>query len=192
MAAADMTHCRMLRSYDSGHSSHNPTIIEAISIAWANPGLFSSVRIGPNLLQEELVSAVDGCSNPTLQAVEEAHKAFGKDQKVACLLSLGTGKSGNRSLTTNGAQLAQMIARDTERTAEQVKRRYAGLQIYFRLSVDQSIDLGAAPQTIQQSAGRISSYTLSYLETHDVSEILDGCLRSSYQASHVTVENMCQ
>jgi predicted acylesterase/phospholipase RssA len=192
MSAADMTHCRILRSYQSGHSSHNPTIIEAIRISWANPGLFPPLRIGPKYMQEELVSAVDGCNNPTLQAVEEAHNAFGKDQKVACLLSLGTGKPGNRSVTMESAQLAQMIARDTESIAEQLDRRYSGLQIYFRLSVDRTLELGTASRTIDQRAGRITSYTSTYLETHAISETLGRCVKSSQSARYITMESLCQ
>jgi len=192
MAAADMTHCRILRSYESGPSSYNPTITEAIRIAWANPGLFPPLRIGPKYMQEELVSAVDGCNNPTLQAVEEAHNAFGRDQKVACLLSLGTGKPGNRSVSMESAQLAQMIARDTESTAEQLDRRYSGLQIYFRFSVDRTLELGTASRTIEQRAGRITSYTTIYLETHAISETLSRCVQGSQSARYITMESLCQ
>jgi hypothetical protein len=192
MAAADMTHCRILRSYKLGHSSHNPTIIEAIRIAWANPGLFPPLRIGPKHMQEELVSAVDGCNNPTLQAVEEAHNAFGRDQKVACLLSLGTGKPGNRSVTMESLQLAQMIARDTESTAEQLNRRYSGLQIYFRLSVDRTLELGTGSQAIEQTVGRITSYTSTYLETHTISETLGRCVKISQSARNITMESLCR
>ena len=141
---------------------------------------------------QELVSAIDGCNNPTLQAVEEAHNAFGKDQKVACLLSLGTGKPGNRSVTMESAQLAQMIARDTESTAEQLDRRYSGLQIYFRLSVDRTLELGTASRTIEQRASRIMTYTSTYLETHAISETLSCCVKRSQSAGDITMECLCQ
>ena len=192
LSAADMTRCRMLRSYDSGHASHNPTLIEAFRIAWADPGLFSSIEVGPELMQEELVSAVDGYNNPTPQAIEEAYRAFGKDQRVCFLLSLGTGRAAVRSLNADGGALGQMIARDTESTAEQLKRRYARLHIYFRLSVDRNLDFHSALQAIEQRVGNISSLTSSFLETHDASDVLNRCLRSSYQASHITMEGLCK
>jgi hypothetical protein len=163
----------------------NPTVIEAIRIAWANPDLFSPLRIGPKHMPEELVGAVDGCSNPT-------HSAFGKDQKVACLLSLGSGKPGYRSLTTDSSQLAEMIARDTESTAEQLERRYSDLQIYFRFLVDRTLELGAASRTIEQRAGRITSYTPTYLGTHVISEMLDRCVRGSQSARYIAMESLCR
>jgi hypothetical protein len=187
-----MTRCRMLRSYDSGHASYNPTLIEAFRIAWADPGLFSSIRVGSELMQEELVSAVDGYNNPTPQAVEEAYRAFGKDQRVCFLLSLGTGRAATQSLNTDSGTLGQVIARDTESTAEQLKKRYSRLHIYFRLSVDRNLNFRSASQPIEQMVGDISSLTSSFLETHDASDVLDCCLRSSYQASHITTEGLCK
>jgi hypothetical protein len=182
----------MLRNYDSAHSSYNPTIIEAIRIAWATPGLFSSIRVGPSLMQEVLISAVNSVNNPTPNAVEEAHNVFGKDRRVSCLVSLGTGKPVIRSLNMGGLDPDQMVARDTETTAEQLKRRYTGLGIYFRLSVEQGLDFGGSSSEIEENAGKIISCTSGYLETHDASETLDRCMRSSQQASHVTMENLCQ
>jgi hypothetical protein len=192
MAAADLSHCRMLRNYDSAHSSYNPTIIEAVRIAWATPGLFSSIQVGPSLMQEVLISAVNSVNNPTPKVVEEAHNAFGKDRRVSCLVSLGTGKPVIRSLSTGGLVPDQMVARETETTAEQSKRRYAGLGIYFRLSVERGLDFEGSSSEIEGNAGKIISCTSGYLETHDASEILDRCMRSSQQASHVTLENLCQ
>ena len=182
----------MLRNYDSVHSSYNPTIIEAIRIAWATPGLFSSIRVGPTLMQEVLISAVNSVNNPTSKAVEEAHDAFGKDRRVSCLVSLGTGKPIIRSLSTGGLDPDQMVARDTETTAEQLKRRYTGLGIYFRLSVDRGLDFRGGSLDIEGNAGKIISCTSGYLETHDTSEVLDRCIRSSQQAGHVPLENLCQ
>ena len=187
MAATDMTRCRMLRSYDSGHISHNLTVLEALCISWADPGLFSPVLVGKDLMREELVSAVDGYNNPTLKAIEEAYNAFGKDQKVCLLLSLGAGEATVRSLSWDREDLGQMIARDTEASAEQLKRRYSGLRVYFRLSVDRYFDLGAA-LCLEQKAGVIGSCTSSYLETYDASNILDRCLKDS---GHATMENLC-
>src|SRR5271154_5784764 len=61
--------CRMFRNYPSHHFSHNPTIAEAAQASWATPGLFSSILVGSHPTREELVSAVNGFNNPTLEAV---------------------------------------------------------------------------------------------------------------------------
>jgi hypothetical protein len=191
MAAANLGSSRMLRNYNSVHVSPNLTIVEAIRIAWATPGLFSSVRVGPKLMPEVLISAVSIANNPTLQAIEEAHEVFGKGQRVCCVLSLGTGQPATGSLSMDNLDINKFIARDTETTAEKLKKRYSRLQIYFRLSMDPHVDFGTAPDASQLRAGNINAFTSSYLQTHDASEVLDGCLRSSRQVSHVTLESLC-
>jgi hypothetical protein len=186
-----MTHCRMLRSYGPEDSSLNPTLVEAISIVWATPGVFSPVRVGAELVQE-LISAVNGYNNPTLKAVEEAYEAFGPDRRVSCLLNLGTGMVSTPSSGTDGHVRAQAIARETETTAEDLKKRYAGLQIYFRLSVNRRIDSGFPSDVTEEQAGVVSALTSCYLETHDVCETVERCLISSRKASHTTMEHLCQ
>jgi len=188
-----MTNCRILRSYESRHSSNNPTIIEAISISWAILGLFEPVRVGAEHKQEELVSAVDGYSNPTMQAVNEVYEAFGKDKRVCFLLSLGAGRALPRSLSVDGSIITQEIARDTESTADQLGRRYSCLKIYFRLSVDRNIECATGPRLgIQERLAIINSHTSAYLETHDASETLDRCIGCSRQARYVTTEHLCK
>ncbi|KIM32134.1 hypothetical protein M408DRAFT_20473 [Serendipita vermifera MAFF 305830] len=185
LSVVNMTACRMLRSYAARHSSYNPTIIEAISIAWATPGLFSPVKMGPEAMEEELISAVDGYSNPTIQAVKEAHEFFGKDQRMSCLLSIGVGRSPNRSLFSDGHHIAQRAIRDTERTANHLKHLYAGLQIYFRFSVDRRLE----PETSSFDK-KLVGHTAAYLELADVDAALNRCVISSLDVSSITIEHL--
>ncbi|KIM27514.1 hypothetical protein M408DRAFT_48879, partial [Serendipita vermifera MAFF 305830] len=90
-SSASISGCRMFRNYKSKRSSYNPTIIEAVRASWATPGLFSSVFIGAAPQQEEIISAVNGFNNPTLQAVQEARELYGANRAVSTLLSLGSG-----------------------------------------------------------------------------------------------------
>jgi hypothetical protein len=193
MSAVNMTNCRILRSYESRHSSSDPTIIEAISISWAIPGLFEPVRIGAEHKQEELIGAVDGYSNPTIQAVKEVYEIFGKDKRVCFLLSLGSGRPLLRSLSVDGSTITQETARDTESTADQLRRRYSCLKIYFRLPVDRNIERATGSGSeIQEGLAIINSHTSAYLETHDASETLDRCIDCSHQARYVTTEHLCK
>lgn len=178
-----MTSCRMMRSYLARHASYNPTVIEAICIAWATPGLFAPVRVGPEDIQEELISAVDGFNNPTIQAVKEAHEAFGEDQRMSCLLSIGVGRSQTQALNVDGYHIAQRTIRDTESTADQLRRLYAGLQIYFRFSVDRKLG---------SETSWLAAHTGAYLEQFDVSKALDRCVRSSMGVSSITIEHLCK
>jgi predicted acylesterase/phospholipase RssA len=193
MSAVNMTNCRILRSYKSRHSSYDPTIIEAICISWAIPGLFEPVRVGPEHMREELISAVDGYNNPTMQAIKEVYEAFGRDKRVCFLLSLGSGRSSLRSLSLDRSSIAQDTVRDTESTADQLQRRYSCLKIYFRLSVDQNLECATGPGlVIQERLEVINAHTSAYLETHDASEALDRCIGCSHQARYVTTEHLCK
>jgi hypothetical protein len=96
-----------------------------------------------------------------------------------------------RLLEAGGLDVDQMVARETENVSEQLKKRYNGLGIYFRLSMDQGIDFGTVVDAIGLRAGRISASASSYLLTHDAFEALESCLRSSQQTSHITLESFC-
>ncbi|KIM26368.1 hypothetical protein M408DRAFT_48117, partial [Serendipita vermifera MAFF 305830] len=90
-SSASIAGCRMFRNYQSKRSSYNPTIVEAVIACWATPGLFSSIFIGNGPQQEEIISAVNGFNNPTLQAVQEARELYGDNRALSALLSLGSG-----------------------------------------------------------------------------------------------------
>jgi hypothetical protein len=181
----------MLRSYDSRHSSYNPTILESISISWATPGVFAPVRVGAELMSEDLISAVDGFNNPTLQAIKETHEAFGQDQRVSCLLNIGAGRPPFRALSVGGRDLAQQTTRDTEITAEQLKSRYINIGIYFRLSVDWNLSSGDAQEMLEERVGRIDAHTSTYLETQDASNTLERCVGASRRVGYITLEDLC-
>ena len=182
----------MLRSYESGHSSYNPTIMEAIQIAWANPGFFSPVRVGVALMQDNLISAVDGYSNPTYQAVKEAYEVFGGNTQMCCLLSLGVGKPMVRSMSIDRQDLLQTAVRDTETMAEQLGRRYSRLQVYFRLSADRNLEFGGVAVPVDNRLAKIVAYTSTYLETNAASTAMSLCIKSSRKAGHTTIEQLCK
>ncbi|PVF99824.1 TPR-like protein [Serendipita vermifera] len=94
MSTGNLGQCRFLRSYPVRNtaSNYNPTVIETLRTAWATPSLFIPVRLGPEYREEEIVSAVHGYNNPTLEAMKEALDVFGSSTYLSCLLSLGTGK----------------------------------------------------------------------------------------------------
>ncbi|KIM26362.1 hypothetical protein M408DRAFT_313754, partial [Serendipita vermifera MAFF 305830] len=93
-ASASIAGCRMFRNYQSKQFSYNPTIVEAVRACWATPGLFSSIFIRSGPQSEEIISAVNGFNNPTLQAVQEARELYGINRAVSAVLSLGSGKNG--------------------------------------------------------------------------------------------------
>lgn len=189
MTAVNLGHSAILRSYPSRQASYNPTLIEAIKVVWATPGLFPPVHIGPGLVQQELVSAVNGFNNPTLEALKEVHQIFGPDAKVSCLLSLGAGRAPVRSFVSNEtspSKTLEQLASDCEKTADEIQRRIGRLGVYFRFSVDRGLDF----DTPLSPMGSITAHTGQYLLDDHVNSGLDACIRSSDHDSRVTLEQL--
>jgi hypothetical protein len=178
----------MFRSYPSARSSYNPTILEAVRASWATPGLFSSVRLGANLLREEIVSAVNGFNNPTLEAIKEAKDIFGKERRVSCLLSLGAGQAEVRS--TSSKDYTTKTAQDTETIARECQRRFGSLEIYFRFSVERGMDLECAIG--EGTFGAIATHTSVYLEGDESAKRLDRFVTISSSTDRVTLDNLCE
>lgn len=177
---------RVFRNYESRQSSYNPTIIEAVRVAWATPGLFSPIRVGISI-QEELVSAVNGFSNPTLEAVREAELVFGKDRTVSTVLSLGVGR---RLSIPSSEGAAIQIAQETELTAENFQRRFGMLGIYFRFSVDQILEKQGAD--LETHFASVTAYTREYLAGDTVNRSLDSYLKTSGHTSTTSLDRFCE
>jgi len=191
MAAANLGRCRLFRNYESRQASFNPTIIEAIKVVWATPGLFPPVNIGLGIVQEELVSAASGFNNPTLEVIKEAHQVFGSDASISCLMSLGAGRAAISAVGSDGntsIKTLEQLAMDCENTADEVQRRIGRLGIYFRFSVDRGLDF----DTPSSSTGKIAAHTAQYLLGDRVSSRLDICIVSAEQESRVTLEQLCE
>lgn len=191
MAAVNMSRCGLFRNYECRQTSYNPTIVEAIRVVWANPGLFPSVSIGTGIVQEELVSATSGFNNPTLEVLKEVHQAFGPDATVSCLLSLGAGRAPIRSMmidVTAIPKALEQLAMDCEKTADEVERRIGRLGVYFRFSVDRGLEF----DTPSSPMGSITAHTGQYLLDVGVNKNLDSCIRSCEKESRVTLEQLCK
>jgi hypothetical protein len=124
----------MFRNYQSNHFSHNPTIVEAALVSWANPGSFSSILVGSHPTREELVSAVNGVNNPTLEAILEVREIFGADRAVSSFLSLGSGKRPPVSIYSDGFVQSRVL--DTDVTEETCERDFGPSGVYYRFSSD--------------------------------------------------------
>ena len=191
LSAVNITTCRLLRNYPNRYAPTNMTIAQGIKVAWATPGLFSSVVFGPEESRaEQLISCVNGYNNPTLVAVKEAFELFGADACVSCLLSLGSGKAAIRSLgatESDTTSTLEQLAVDCEATAQEVQRRIGSLGIYYRFSVERGLEF-------TQPGGRINeivSHTIAYIVEDAVSSVMDTCLQIADCPSNITLEQLC-
>lgn len=172
-----------LRNYrlPEGNDS-DPTILEAALATSAAPTYFSKVTIeGSTYIDGAL-----GANNPAEQLEDEANDILCERKndlrmRVACLLSVGTGRMDFDSVSDRGilrlAEALQKEATETERTHEKVMRRWhiPGQEArYFRFNVEQGLNEVKLAEFDKRDA--IQGGTFAYLQRHDVRDRLQHCV----------------
>src|SRR4051812_25751686 len=72
----------------------NLTIADSLLVTLSTPPLFTSTSVFKDSATYDFVSGELSLSNPVREVIIDAHGAFGPEERVACLLSLGCGHSG--------------------------------------------------------------------------------------------------
>jgi hypothetical protein len=174
----------MFRNYASTRHSYNPTIVEAARASWATPGLFSSIRAGPLFFAEELISAVNGFNNPTLQAVHEVREVYGPDRAVSTFLSLGSGKRG--PITAHSSDSLRRTAQQTDVTEDDIERELGLSGVYHRFSPEHTIERDTFGVESNQF-GSIMAYTRAYLDGVKTRRAVECYLKASARTSTVNL-----
>jgi hypothetical protein len=113
--------------------------------------------------------------------LKEANSLFGKDRRVAQILSIGTGLSHVLSLESSTReagfnQLVNGLAADCEMVAQELHARLYNVQAYLRLNVDRGMENVVMEDWSE--LGDIASHTGAYIVVTSVSESLDTSLRN--------------
>jgi hypothetical protein len=177
---ANLSHPTIFRTYPSRGSGFNPTIVEAICSTIASPSLFPPVKIGSRPREQNFAGGPLGANNPTRELLKEANTAFGKDRKVAQILSVGCGRpkvlSSNESVATGGISLLlQDLAWDCEMVAQELSARLFNIDAYLRLNVDRGME--SIRMDEWNELGNIEIHTNAYMQTNATSEALEASLR---------------
>ncbi|KIM22796.1 hypothetical protein M408DRAFT_39535, partial [Serendipita vermifera MAFF 305830] len=90
-ASTNVTHPHVFRTYPFRGSPLTPTIVEALCATMAIQSHFLPVKLGSRRAQESFIGGALGANNPTRLLLEEAGKVFGKERRVAQIISLGCG-----------------------------------------------------------------------------------------------------
>jgi hypothetical protein len=144
--ADDISQCEIFRTYRSRQSSINCTLIEALCASLAVPPLFDPVRIGPKSRQRMFIGGAVGFYNPARQILKEATQIYGDDQRVALILSLGSGAPPTMSLdrikppSYNIESLVNCIATDCQRVAREMDSQLIQVDTYVRLNVNRGLE----------------------------------------------------
>ncbi|KAI9665063.1 MAG: hypothetical protein M1821_006511 [Bathelium mastoideum] len=180
---------RLFRSYCTSETSeHDCTIWEAVRATCAAPTYFSSIKIGPESRKEEFIDGGVGSNNPINELHEEAGRLFDKTQRVACIVSLGTGVRNTIQveqahlldkivLPRNLIKGFKKLALDSERNAKMMGHKYARTQgFYFRLNVEKGLEKIRLADW--EKLTEVRTHTLAYLDDPDVSAKVDGIARA--------------
>jgi len=170
----------MLRNYVANHEPPiDITVAEAMLATCATPPIFTSTTVWKDFASFEYVGADLGLSNPTREIIAEAHRTFGNERTVACVLSLGCGHPGVNDLpsdsgSTGWTGFLERLASDSEKTAHSIAGYMTQLTLYHRLSVNKGLET-------QQSRGRkdinaITGHTTAYLHDLEIVRLVDRCV----------------
>jgi len=157
----------------------NLTVAEALLTTLASPLFFTPASIYKDFATFEYTSGDLGINNPTRNILSEAHEAFGSDQRVACLLSLGCGHPGVISAPhgfdlDSWSTVLDRLVTSSEQKAQEIESQMGHLGIYYRYSVPRGFS--ESMSDIVTQPGDILAHTAVYLEDALVSPKLDMCV----------------
>jgi len=181
--------CQKLRNYRSSERPTPATLIQAIRATWATPTLFTSVHLDSGWGKLEYVASNYGFNNPTREVIKEAIEQFGPTSRVACIVSIGCGVPSPLRLpstvdSTTLLKLAERVATDCERTANELETQIGDSGIYFRYSDNQQNDMLFDP-------GKIDASAETYLRQPKTNALLDDGVRSAEGVGSGTLEQIC-
>lgn len=175
---------RRFRNYSvSRHESYNCTIWEAGRATSAAPTFFKRIKIDG----EHFVDAGLGCNNPIKEVISEAQLVFGKERKVDCIVSIGTGKAGvvgfdkptgfQTILPTDLLSVLKKMVTESTSTAEEMEQRYENApSLYFRLDVDQGLQDVGLDEWKRLEA--VKTHTIAYTMETNVDRKIDAVVAS--------------
>jgi len=172
---------KTLKIHASETTDFNCKIWEACRATSAASSFFDPITIGP--YDEQFVDGAIGRNNPVNVVLAEARDIWpNADQRIQCLVSLGTGLPNVNQFGGNLVQVARTladVATETERTAEEFLRAHPDLKEqkrYFRFNVQRGLqDIGLEEY---KEIPRVAAATSDYLESEGVRVEMEHCVNS--------------
>jgi hypothetical protein len=151
------------------------TILEVALASISTLGLFDHAEIGTG--RRKYTSAGMNHTNPIKDVLDEAEQIFGKDRRVACILSLGAGVSLQMTMPSNLAHLEvhgllQAMDMQQKMVTEEVDHRFGTLEAYYRFSVP-GVGSGCLGDWTNWDMDTVESHAEDYLNNPNLSSELD-------------------
>ena len=137
------------------------------------------MKIGPHLREQSFVGGAVGANNPTRELLKEAASIFGKDRRVAQILSIGSGRTRllalDQSATADAVnRLVKDMASDCGIVARELSTRLHNVQAYLRLNVDRGME--NVKMYDWTCLGAIESHTNAYVEITTITEAIESSM----------------
>lgn len=199
VGASDVTHASgptLFRTYAvAKNASYNCTIWEAARATSAAPTFFKRIKIGSPSSGIEYVDAGLGCNNPTKEVVAECERTFGANAQVACIVSIGTGRTGSigfskpdvfqKWIPLNLIEVLGEMATDSSKTAEEIDRKYSNVPgIYHRFDVDRGLQSISLDEW--KRLGDVREHTKNYMKLQEIDQHVDDVVKILSGSSHHT------
>jgi hypothetical protein len=172
----------ILRNYTTSHELPvDLTIAEAMLATCSTPPIFTPAIVSKDYASFEYIGADIGLSNPTREVISEAHRAFGDETTVSCLLSIGCGHPGvnaapSDSGGTSWTEFLEGMARDSEKTAQDIGAHMSRIALYHRLSVAYGLERNRVREW--QDLESITAHTAAYLNELGIFDTLNRCVNT--------------
>jgi predicted acylesterase/phospholipase RssA len=176
VSSANVSRCQIFRTYPSRQTNINCTLVEALCASIAAPPLFDPIPIGSRLRQQSFIGGALGYYNPTRELLKEARTVYGDEQRIALVLSLGSGLPPTLSLdsatllSAGIEDLVKYIATDCERVARELSNQLVEVDAYIRLNVTRGLE--DIVFNDWSHMGLIEDHTKTYLETASVAQTI--------------------
>jgi hypothetical protein len=129
-------------------------------------------------------------TNPIKDVLDEAEQIFGKDKRVACIVSLGAGAPLQMTMPSNLAHLeinGLLQAMEMQKTVVtvEVDRRFGTLEFYYRFSVP-GVGSGCLSDWTDWDMDTVEHHAEEYLNNPKYSSELDATAEQ-LSAGHRTI-----
>jgi hypothetical protein len=154
---------------------------------------FAPLSSGSGFKLREYIAA-SGAANPIHEVITEAHRLFGGDSSVSCLLSLGIGHPGIVTFPSAGGEdtvhkIMRDMMHDCEQCAQEIEQRIGRVGIYSRFSVEQGMQNDHSGGPVDPAW--ILAQTEDYLTRHDTEEKMDVFMQIfSAQTGPITLDQL--
>lgn len=168
-----MANCQRLRTYRSRQASQECTLADAICATMAQNLWFSPIAAGNGVDRRDYAGVGYEFYSPARELLKESEICFGKEQRIACLLSLGCGQPSPKTDANESTAGIEAMLQSCESISKELQFRLSDNGVYHRLSSDigtegfDRMDLG---DHVRESIG---VDTGGYLEKKEISDVVD-------------------